>query len=79
MINTIYGAYRNKIVTDFRKNLYSMVDLPQPLLHKLIVMEKEYMIQLTKTTFVNIDPSKPVDQAIINALQLSFTHNFTLK
>jgi hypothetical protein len=56
-----------------------MVELPQPLLHNTNVLGKEYTIQLTKTTFVNIDPSRPIDQTIINALQLSFTHNFTLK
>lgn len=74
-----YVAHSNKIITDFRKNLYSMIELPKPLSHKCTILGKEYDIVLTKTTFINVDPLEPIDQTIINALQLSFTHNFTLK
>lgn len=70
--------YKNKLVYNFSKNLYSLLKLPfeESITYEIRLENSTFILKLQKINQIQIDPRRYNDPVTIQVLDLVFTQNF---
>ena len=78
LMNKLPAQYKNKIVYNFSKNLYSLLPLPfdVSVTYQFEIEGKNHSVTIKKINEIQVDPKQYDEPLAIQILDLIFTQNF---